>query len=99
MTAGSSVRPANGQADFPGRQAARKRTEKKLRDAFRSGRHVDLRPNGRAAGHGRLAARRTAVPAEMIAAILCTDPGPGHARLELRGARITGPLDLSYARI
>jgi hypothetical protein len=99
MTTGSSVRRANGQADFLGRQATRKRTEKKLRDAFRSGRQVDLRPNGRAAGNGRLAARRAVVPAEMIAAILCTDPGPGHARLELRGARITGPLDLSYTRI
>src|SRR5208282_1023196 len=43
--------------------------------------------------------RRAEVPAEMIAAILGTDPGPGHARLELRGARISGPLDLSYARI
>ena len=30
---------------------------------------------------------------------MCTDPGPGHARLALRGARITGSLDLSYARI
>jgi hypothetical protein len=99
MTTGASVRRANGQAEFGGRQAARKRTEKKLRDAFRSGRQVDLRPNGRAAGNGRLAARRAVVPAEMIAAILHTDPGPGHARLELRGARITGPLDLSYARI
>ena len=99
MTTGSSVRRANGQAESLGRQATRKRTEKKLRDAFRSGRQVDLRPNGRAAGNGRLAARRAVVPAEMIAAVLGTDPGPGPARLELRGARITGPLDLSYARI
>src|SRR5215831_3372200 len=99
MATGSSVRRANGQPEFPGWQAVRKRTEKKLRDAFRSGRQVDLRPNGRAAGNGRLAARRAVVPAEMIAAIVCADPGPGHARLELRGARITGPLDLSYARI
>ena len=99
MTTDVSVRRANGQAEFGGRQATRKRTERKLRDAFRSGRQVDLRPNGKAAGNGRLAARRAVVPAEMIAAILCTDPGPGHARLELRGARITGPLDLSYARI
>jgi len=99
MATGSSVRRANGQPEFPGWQAVRKRTEKKLRDAFRSGRQVDLRPNGRAAGNGRLAARRSVVPAEMIMAVVCADPGPGHARLELRGARITGSLDLSYARI
>jgi hypothetical protein len=70
-----------------------------LRDAFRSGRQIDLHPNGRAARNGRLAARRAVVPAQMIAAILCADAGPGHARLDLRGARISGPLDLSYARI
>lgn len=100
MSHGSSVRRVNGQPDFLGWQSTRKRTEKKLRDAFRSGRQVDLRPNGRAAGNGRLTARRAVVvPAEMIAAIVCDDPGPGHARLELCGARITGPLDLSYARI
>jgi hypothetical protein len=70
-----------------------------LRDAFRSGRPVDLRQAGKASHNGRSAARRAVVPADMIAAILGTDPGPGHARLELRGARITGALDLSYARI
>jgi hypothetical protein len=99
MSHGSSVRRVNGQTEFQGWQSTRKRTERKLRDAFRSGRQVDLRPNGRAAGNGRLTARRAAVPAEMIAAIVCDDPGPGHARLELCGARITGRLDLSYARI
>jgi hypothetical protein len=99
MSHDSSVRRVNGQPDFLGWQSTRKRTEKKLRDAFRSGRQVDLRPNGRVAGNGRAAARRAVVPAEMIAAVLCADPGPGHARLELHGARITGPLDLSYARI
>ena len=98
MTRDSPVRQVNGQPEF-GRQSARKRTEKMLRDAFRLGRQVDLRPDGKPVRNGRLAARRAVVPAEMITAILGTDPGSGYARLELRGARITGPLDLSYARI
>jgi hypothetical protein len=98
MIRDSPVRRGNGQPEF-GRQPARKRTEKMLRDAFRCGRPVDLRPDGKAARNGRAAARRAVVPAEMITAVLSTDPGPGCARLELRGARITGPLDLSYARI
>jgi len=99
MTRDSSVRRVNGQPDFLPWPPTRKRTEKMLRDAFRCGRQIDLRPNGKAARNGRPGARRAEVPAEMIAAILGTDPGPGHARLELRGARISGPLDLSYARI
>ena len=99
MTRDSSVRQVNGQPDFLPWPPARKRTEKMLRDAFRCGRLIDLRPNGKGARNGQRATRRAVVPAEMIAAILGTDPGPGHARLELRGARITGPLDLSYARI
>jgi hypothetical protein len=99
MIRDSSVRRANGQPEFQGRQSNRKRTEKMLREAFRSGRQIDLHPNGRAARNGRPGTRRAVVPAEMIAAIVCTDPGPGHARLDLRGAWISGPLDLSYARI
>jgi len=40
------------------------------------------------------------VGAEVIARILCAKPGPGNnGRLTLCGAQITGPLDLSYARI
>jgi hypothetical protein len=94
------VRRANGQPELLGWQLARRRTEKKLWSAFRSGQQVDLRPNGRADRRGRLAARRAVVRADVIVAILRAGPGPGHgARLTLRGARITGPLDLSYARI
>ena len=99
MARDSPARRVNGQPEFLRWQPGHKRTEKMLRDAFRSGRQIDLRPNGRAVRNGRAAARRAVVPAEMIAAVLGTDPGPGHARLELRGARITGPLDLSYARV
>jgi hypothetical protein len=99
MTRDSPVRRVNGQPEFLRRQPAHRRTERILRDAFRSGRQVDLRLDGKSSHNGRPAARRAVVPADMIAAVLCADPGPGHARLELRGARITGVLDLSYARI
>ena len=99
MTRDSPVRRVNGQPEFGRRPPAHKRTERTLRDAFRSGRQVDLRPDGKGGHNGRPAGRRAVVPADMITAVLSTDPGPGHARLELRGARITGMLDLSYARI
>jgi len=99
MTRDSPVRRVNGQPEFGRRPPAHKRTERMLRDAFRGGRQVDLRAHGKGIHNGRPAGRRAVVPADMIAAVLSTDPGPGHARLELRGARITGVLDLSYARI
>jgi hypothetical protein len=99
MTRDSPVRRVNGQPEFGRWPPAHKRTERMLRDAFRSGRPIDLRQDRKAARNGRPAARRAAVPAEMIVAILSTDPGPGRARLELRGARITGLLDLSHARV
>jgi hypothetical protein len=99
MTRDSPARRVNGQPEFLRRQAAHKRTERILRDAFRSGRQADLRPSGKGIHNGQPAARRAVVPADLIAAVLGTDPGPGHARLELRGVRITGVLDLSYARI
>ncbi len=77
-----------------------KRTEKSVWNAFRSGRQIDLRPNGKAARNGRLATRGAVVRAEVIAAMLSADPGPGNnTHLTIRGLRITGPLDLSYARI
>lgn len=100
MTRDVVVRRVNGQAERPGRPFARRRAEKKLWSAFRSGQQVDLRPDGKAGRGGRPAAGRAAVRAEAITAMLRAGDGPGHgARLTLRGARITGPLDLSYARI
>lgn len=89
----------NGQPDLTSRQFTRKRTEKKLYTAFYSGQPVDLRLNGKA-GRTSHAASRTTVPAETIAKVLRAGPRSGHsARLRLRGAHITGQLDLSYARI
>jgi hypothetical protein len=99
MTHDSSLR-VNGQPEVVRRQPASRRTEKRLWSAFRAGQHVDLRRDGKAGPGGRAAARSAVVRAEVIHAILAAPPGPGgHARLTLRGARITGPLDLSYARI
>lgn len=100
MTHDSLVRQGNGQAESSSRQSARRRTEKKLWNAFRSGRMIDLRPDGKAARNGRTASRGTVLRAEAIAAVLCAGPGPGrNARLILCGAQVTGRLDLSYARI
>ncbi len=100
MTHDSSLLRVNGQPEFLRRQSASKRTEKKLWSAFRAGQQIDLRPSGKAGRNGRAAARGAVVRAEVIAAILGAAPAPGHnERLTLYGAQITGPLDLSYARI
>jgi hypothetical protein len=63
---------------------------------------MDLRPNGNGGrnGRGRVIPRGAVVRAKAVAAILCAEPRPGHnSRLTLCGARITGSLDLSHARI
>ena len=100
MTQDSSLLQVNGQPDFWRRQPASRRTEKRLWSAFRAGQALDLRRDGKAGPAGRAAARGTVIRAETIATILATPPGPGtHARLTLRGARVTGSLDLSYTRI
>jgi hypothetical protein len=94
------VRRVNGQPELVGWQLARRRTEKKLRSAFRFGQQVDLSPNGKASRSGRVAAGRAMVRAETIIAMLRAGPSSGHgARLMLRRAYITGRLDLSYSRI
>jgi hypothetical protein len=93
----AAVQRANGQPELSSWQFARRRAEKKLWSAFRSGQQVDLSPNGKAGRDGRAAGRAT-VRADVIMAMLRTSPGHG-ARLTIRGARITGQLDLSYARI
>src|SRR5215472_16860138 len=90
----------NGQPELIGWQFARRRIEKKLCSAFRSGQPVDLSPNGKPSRSGRAAASRAMVRAEAIIAMLRAAPSSGHgARLMLRGAYITGLLDLSYSRI
>jgi uncharacterized protein YjbI with pentapeptide repeats len=100
MTHDSSARQAAGQPGLLRGQSAPRRTEKQLWSAFRAGLQVDLRPNGKAGRNGGLATRGAVVRAKVIAAILCADHGPSNnARLALCGARITGSLDLSYARI
>jgi len=94
------VQRANGRPESSGWQFARRRAEKKLWSAFRSGQQVDLSPDGKTARGGRAAPGRATVRADVIMAMLRAGPGPRHgARLTIRGARITGQLDLSYARI
>jgi len=100
MTQDSSARQAGGQPGLLSGQSAPRRTEKQLLSAFRAGQQVDLRPDGKAGRNGSLSTRGAEVRAKAIAAILCAEPGPrNNARLALCGARITGSLDLSYARI
>lgn len=100
MTRDSSARQASRQPGSLAWQSGPRRTEKKLWSAFRAGQQVDLRPNGKAGRNGSLTTRGAVVRATVIAAILCAESGPSsNSRLTLRGARITGSLDLSYARI
>jgi hypothetical protein len=103
MADDSAARRASGQPGFLAWQPAPRRTEKKLWSAFRAGQQMDLRPNGSGARNGRLNARGSrgaVVRAKTIVDILCAEPRPGqHSRLTLCGARITGSLDLSHARI
>ena len=100
MVHDSPAHRVGGQPGFLGRQPASRRTEKKLWSAFRTGQQIDLGPNGNGARNGRVSARGSVVRAKRITEILCAEPRPGHhARLTLRGARITGSLDLSHARI
>ncbi len=83
-----------------GWRPAPRRTEKKLWSAFRAGQQIDLRPNGNARRNGRVTVHGAVVRAEVIAEILRAEPDGRHSeRLTLCGARITGPLDLSYSRI
>ncbi len=96
----SPVRRVDGEPEFLRRQFAPTRTEKKLWNAFRAGRQIDLRPNGKPGHNGRFATRSAVVRADMIAAILRAESGPrNNTRLALRGAHVIGRLDLSYARI
>src|SRR5215470_6664805 len=100
MTQDSSARQAGGQPGLLRGQSAPRRTEKQLWSAFRAGQQVDLRPDGKQGRNGDLGTRGAVVRAKAIAAMLCAEPGPpNNARLALCGARITGSLDLSYARI
>ena len=102
MTDDAPGRRVGGQTGFLVWQPAPRRTEKKLWSAFRAGQQMDLRPDGNSAGNGRgrVIPRGAVVRAKAIAAILCAEPRPGrNSRLKLYGARITGSLDLSHARI
>jgi hypothetical protein len=107
MAHDSPARRVRGQGGYLLWQPAPRRTEKKLWSAFRAGQQVDLRPSQNGARSGRVSARSSragasgsAVRARAIVEILCAEPRPGHhARLTLSGARITGSLDLSHARI
>jgi hypothetical protein len=72
------------------------RAETRVRDAFRAGREADLLTRRESGKEGHAPVLR----AGMVVAILLREPDPGrNARLVVRGARITGQLDLSYARI
>jgi len=96
----SPAQRINGRGEFLRWPSSHKRTEKTLLDAFRSGRQINFRLNGKADRDTRARTRRAVIPAKMIVAILSADPGAGNsARLTLVGAQVTGPLDLSYARI
>jgi hypothetical protein len=100
MTHESSAGQASGQPGLLRGQSAPRRTEKQLWAAFRAGQQVDLRRNGKPGRNGSVSTRGVVVRAKAIAAILSASPGPrSNARLALSGARITGSLDLSYARI
>jgi hypothetical protein len=101
MTHDSSVRRrGNGHPGFLVWQSGPRRTEKKLWSAFRAGQQIDLGPNGKPGSNDRLTTRGAVVRAKVIATILRAEPGPrNNSRLTLCGARITGSLDLSYARI
>jgi hypothetical protein len=100
MTDDSPGRRVSGQSGFLAWQPAPRRTEKRLGSAFRAGQQMDLRPDVSDSRNGRVSGRRAVVRAKAIAAILCARPRAGHnSRLTLRGARITGSLDLSHARI
>ena len=97
MAHDSSAPRAGGQSGFLAWQAAPRRTEKRLWSAFRAGQQMDLRSSG---SNGQVSTRAAVVRARAIAAILCAEPRPGdNPRLTLCGARITGTLDLSHARI
>ena len=80
--------------------------ETKVWSAFRHGEETDLR-HGRGNGRGSVlgnggpgVTRRPRVRAGVITGILCAGPDEGKiGRLMLRGAHVTGQLDLSYARI
>jgi hypothetical protein len=96
----SPAQRINGRRELVRWPSSPKRTEKMLWNAFRSGRQIDFRRNGKAGSKTRGWTRRTVVPAEMIVTVLCTHSGPRNsARLILVGARVTGSFDLSYARI
>jgi hypothetical protein len=100
MASDSPARRVGRQPGFLAWHPAPRRTERKLLSAFRAGQQMDLRPNGNGARNGRVAARGAVVRAKTIVEILCAEPRPGHhSRLTLYGARITGSLDLSHARI
>ncbi len=96
----SPVRRTRVESEFLRHRFALTQTEKKVWNAFRSGQEIDMRPAA-APGADESTARRSAVVrAEMIAAILSGEPTTArNARLAIRGARVTGPLDLSYARL
>jgi hypothetical protein len=84
------------EPEFLREMPALTRAETRVRNAFRAGQEADLRSHGEPGEDGHAPALRAAT----IAAILFGEPDPGrNARLVVRGARITGQLDLSYARI
>jgi hypothetical protein len=100
MASDSPARRVSRQPGFLAWHPAPRRTERKLLSAFRAGQQMDLRPNGNGGRNGRVAARGAVLRAKTIVEILCAEPRPGHhSRLTLYGARITGSLDLSHARI
>jgi len=75
-------------------------SEKEIWNAFYLGREIDLRPRERPGLDGGSARRPSAVRAEVLTAMLRHERDPGTTpRLMLRGAHISGPLDLTYARI
>jgi hypothetical protein len=100
MLHASRARRADGEPGFARRRLTLTRTERKVWHAFHAGQDIDLRPRSMPGHNGDQAGRRPAVRAEVLIAILCGEAGQSNgARLALRGARITGQLDLSYARV
>lgn len=76
--------------------------ERRIRDAFPRGEGVDFREGpGEDAGDGHGWGPERTVRADVLAALLLAGPAaPGQvAELNVRGARITGKLNLKYADV
>jgi hypothetical protein len=102
MTSHSSEQKQITRSEVPPQRPSLTGAEAKVWNAFRSGKETDLRQIRRSSPGtgGGGGTRRPQVRAGVITEMLCGGPDRGRiGRLMLRGAHITGQLNLSYARI